>query len=414
MRNLIRRIGGMVFSGALLISPAWADIRHIADDAALQAALAEGVTGDTLVLAPGRYGPIVLRGDQGSAPAVIRSADPANPAEITGLLARRFENLRLENLSLRYRFDPEDEIWFRPFDFRSCTGLQIISTRIEGDEAHGRDALSNGLPHAFGLAVTACRDVVIEGVHISRFFRGLVVAETSEIIVRRNELTALRMDGMNFSQVRNVVIEANHIHSFRRSTDPRDHADMIQFWTNGTEEPSRGITIRHNILNSGDGLYTQSIFMRNDLVDRGLAGPEMFYRDVLIEENVILNAHLHGISVGETRNLTIRHNTLMQNTASAGENPDRDVWVPTIRVSADAVRVEIADNLAASVNGFEGQSSWRVHGNVEIQNTTSLAPGFYGRVFTGMPGGDPTDLSNYRYRPDGEAAGRGAAWLRDN
>ena len=90
---------------------------------------------------------------------------------------------------------------------------------------------------------------------------------------------------------------------------------MIQFWTSGTTSPSTNITIRGNILNSGAGDWTRSIFMRNEMVDLGLAGDEMFYQNILIENNVIYNAHAHGITVGETDGLTIRNNTILYNPA---------------------------------------------------------------------------------------------------
>ena len=57
--------------------------------------------------------------------------------------------------------------------------------------------------------------------------------------------------------------------------------------------------------------WTQSIFMRNEVVDQGLAGANMYYQNVLIENNIIYNAHTHGITVGETIGLTIDHNTAL-------------------------------------------------------------------------------------------------------
>ena len=88
---------------------------------------------------------------------------------------------------------------------------------------------------------------------------------------------------------------------------------MIQFWTNGTTSPSTNITISENFLDSGNGEWTQSIFMRNEAVDSQGAGTEMFYQNVLIENNVIYNAHTHGITVGEADGLIIRNNTILQN-----------------------------------------------------------------------------------------------------
>lgn len=404
----------VVALAGLMAGLARADTRAIADDTALRAALAGGVGGDTLVLAPGQYGPLHLHGGRDTAPAALISADPDRPAEIIGLSAVEFDGLRLENLHLRYRFSAGDEVHVRPFLFRGCAGLEIVSTRIEGDEARGIGPITNGLPYGSGLSITGCQDIVLSDLHISRFVRGLVVRNVRGLSVTGSELTALRSDGMNFAQVEDVVIEGNYIHSFQRSDRTGDHSDMIQFWTTGTDRPSRNIAIRNNLLHSGPGLYTQSIFMRNELVDQDIAGPEMFYQDVLIEENVIINAHLHGITIGATSGLTIARNTLAHNPLSAGDDPSRPLWRPAIRVAGRGTDVRIRGNLAAEIIGFADQPDWRMGDNLLIQDTTSLAPGFYGRVFVGMPGGDPLDLANFRYRPGGEAANPalGAAVLR--
>ena len=96
---------------------------------------------------------------------------------------------------------------------------------------------------------------------------------------------------MTFSNIDGVLIENNYIHDFRGSPGSGDHCDMIQFWTAGTTSPSTNITIRANVLDIGNGTATQSIFMRNEMVDTGQAGTEMYYKNVVIEDNTITNAH---------------------------------------------------------------------------------------------------------------------------
>ena len=216
--------------------------------------------------------------------------------------------------------------------------------------------------------------------------------------------------------VAEVLIEGNHIHDFERSRLASDHADMIQFWTNGSSRPSVNIVIRGNVLDSGTGGATQSIFMRNEEVDRGRAGEEMFYRDILIEENVIINGHLHGITVGESRGLTIRNNTLLRNQAFAqGENRDRRVTIPAINIVGASQDVAILDNIADRFP--ESGPGRRVEGNLLAQDLSPMRPGYYHRLFTAALLDDPRDLENFVYLPEvglGRAEGDwpGAALLR--
>jgi hypothetical protein len=361
----------------------------ITDAAGLAGALSTATGGETLRLAPGDYGRLALDARRSPQvdfprPVTLISADPANPAVFTEVALRGVGNLVLDGLRFDYSYAPGDKLYKRPFDFRECRSLTIRNSLFDGDVPRGLSPEIDGLGYAFGLSVVDGRDVSILNNRIQGFFRGMVIRSGRNVLVAGNELVGLRLDGMNFVAMQDVRIEGNHIHGFRRSKLKSDHADMIQFWTNGSEIPSTGITIRGNLLLAGDGDFTQSIFMRNDLVDRGLAGPEMFYRDVLIEENVISNGHLHGITLGETKGATIRRNTLLRAPAFAtAANRDKKVTIPRILVSDKAVEVVVADNIAFAVP--PPQPGWQVTDNLLVQDRARTEPGFYEMLFEMRP-----------------------------
>ena len=154
----------------------------------------------------------------------------------------------------------------------------------------------------------------------------------------------MRSDGFNFADVDNVLIEGNHFESFIGSLDSSDHRDFIQFWTTSTTSPSTNVVIRENLLDVGDGDWTQSIFIRNELVDQGHAGQEFFYSNFLIEDNIIRNTHQHGITVGEVDGLVIRNNTVME-----GQGDNTSGTTPRINVSEDALNVTITQNIAHDI-----------------------------------------------------------------
>lgn len=373
------------------------------------AALASVPDGGVLALPGGNWGTLYMRE---SGPSVIRSADPSDPAVFSGMFVKDVEGLRLENLSLKYDWDREDPIWRKPFEIMQSSDIALVGLHVEGDIAREGSDNDRGFPWAFGLSIRNSQDITLEGNEITKFHRGLVVGDSDRIEVLGNDIHSLRMDGMNFAAVQDVRIVGNHVHDFDRSLDSGDHADMIQFWTSKTARPSTGIVIRDNVLNSGQGGYTQTIFMRNEEVDRKRAGSEMFYRDVLIEGNVIINAHQHGITLGESQNVVIRNNTLVQNAQSADGDAKRKVWMPRISVAGASRDVVIEGNIAASIP--DPRSGWKVVNNLEVQPYARMEPGFYGLVFDGMPGGDPTDPASYIPRPGGPAdrPGLGAARLR--
>jgi hypothetical protein len=311
----------------------------------------------------------------------ITAADPGNPPVVTGLDLRGATNLAFQGITFDYTHAAGQPIWAKPFKASGCEGLSFVGCTFDGDVARGLTAADNGFPTGFGLHISASRDVTVADCEISGFYRGLVIGNSDDVTVSGNDVHGIRMDGMNFSAVQGVVIEENRIHDFARSLNSADHSDMIQFWTNGTTRPSTDIVIRNNVLDIGEGHATQSIFMRNDQVDRGLAGAELFYRNVTIEGNVIVNGHAHGITVGETAGLTIRGNSVLHADGARPDGVDAPVEIPRINVAPASTGVVIVQNATAGISGHEGQAGWTVRQNAFVQDQDPSAPGWYGDVF---------------------------------
>lgn len=411
-------IAGMLAGGTAQAQPVQALV--VISAHGLQRALETAPPGTEITLAGGDYGVLQLRdyggpareanpagrGGQADTPVILRSADPENPARFSGLALRGVAHLTLEGLQFRYRFAPGDKGHTSPFQVRDSTGITIRGNLFEGDLAPGPRPEMAGYPTGSGLALRSVTHSVVEDNEIRRFHRALIVSRSDHILVRHNDIHTIRMDGMNFAQVSDVRIEDNHVHDFIRSVASGDHADLLQFWTSRTTEPSRNIVIRGNILNSGNGLYTQSVFMRNEMVDSGRAGEEMFYRNITIEENVIINAHTHGITVGETRGLTIRNNSVIRNARSQGLRDNPSLWDPRIRVARDSADVRVERNVVRDISGYDGQKDWTVRDNLMIQDRFPSRPLFYDKVFVAARTGDPADLASFAPRPGGPLDGK--------
>ena len=368
-------------------------------------ALASATGGETILLNGGDYGNMFL-GTKTKfditfpSNVTIASADPGNPAVFSGLDIRGAANLTFDGIKFDYEFTSGDQIWLRPFSVSGASNITIRNSTFDGDVAEGVSKVSDGYGFAIGLSFRGSTGVSLENNEFFDFHRGIVIGESADVTVRGNDVHSIRMDGMNFSQITGAVIEDNYIHDFRGSPDSGDHRDMIQFWTAGTDAPSTDITIRNNHLDIGDGTSTQSIFMRNDLVDRGIAGAEMFYRDIVIENNVIVNGHAHGITVGETNGLTIRNNSVLHadgQTAGTGAL----VEIPRINISKNSTDVTIAQNATAGINGHEGQSDWTVRDNAFVQDRDPNAPGYYGDVFISTSMESVEGVHDFRALPGG-------------
>lgn len=353
----------------------------VSSQAALLDALSKATGGDVIQLNGGDYGKLNLSNVSFASNVTITSSSTSNPAVFSGVDLRQVKGITFDGVIFDYKSAPGTVTYNRPFSISDSENVTIKNSTFDGDVATGVSKEDDGSATGIGLSIIGSAGIIVENNAIFNFLRGIVTSESDNIEISGNNLHSLRSDGMDFAAVTNVTIEGNWIHDFRIATGSGDHPDMIQFWTSGTDTPSTDIIIRGNRLDIGEGGYTQSIFIRNEMVDTGAAGPEMFYRNILIEDNVITNAHVHGITVGETVGLTIRNNTVLHNDGDAVDGPDSGVEIPAINVAATSSGVIITDNLVAAISGWSGQSGWTVSGNVLVQDQDPLAAGYYNDIF---------------------------------
>ena len=388
----------------------------ISTTAGLIAALKTAQQGDVIALAPGNYGKLILKGQAGfdmdfAGGVSIVSADPTNPAVFTGLDLRGAANLTFAGVTFDYTFNAGDRAWTRPFSIRDSQNITISNSVFDGDLAAGISVAEDGFANGIALGIDDSTGIAVEESTFTTFTRGVVTSDSQDITITDNELSDMRSDGLNFSGVQRVQIADNYIHDFRSSVAANDHADFIQFWTRGTTQASTDIYITGNMLDIGRGSLTQSIFMRNDQVDRGLAGEDLFYRNVQITDNVIINAQAHGITVGETDGLVISQNTVTHADGANQDGADASVEIPRIRVSDAAVNVTVTNNITGGLSLPTAPVGWDVAGNVIVQDQDPDAPNYYGDLFAPLPQTVGGSANNYQAIPGGvlEQLGAGAS-----
>ena len=403
----------------LLPVSAFADERRIAGPQELAQALQAAQPGDVLRLAPGNYGALQISQSFPGKPLTIRAADPRARPVFTGIFLRNAQGLVLEDLAVLWRVTgSEDAERYRASTAERSRDITLRRILFEGDVARvGRPEVL-GYGTAFGLGVRGVQGLTIEDCEFRTWHRALIIGGSRDIVLRGNEFHSLRSDAVDFVAVNRLLVERNYFHDFDRAPGSGDHPDMIQFWTNKSKTPSTDIVIRDNLFNSGHGLFTQSIFMRNEEVDTGRAGYEMYYRNIEITGNIIINAHLNGITVGEADGVRIVSNTLVRNRLSAGPGGSPGLWTPAIRIAEKAENVEIARNVVPKIiapdKGAVRRPGWRIADNLIIQDTSPARPNYYDKVFAAAISGDPSSLASFAYRPDGPADGKsvGAPGLR--
>lgn len=378
----------------------WALEISVQDRASLLKALKQAKGGEVLLLAAGDYGELDLWADGPVPPVyaepVILRAAAASPPIFTRLKLTGARNLAFEGVLFDYIFAAGDAPGqTRPFHIKDSTNIRFTDVIFDGDVASGRGPEDNGYAAGIGLSARHVTRFTLQRSEIRSFYRGLVVGEGTDVLIAENDLHDLRSDGMNFVKATGLRVEGNVIRDFRRSFASRDHADMIQFWSMNADYPTTDVVIRRNFLTVGNGDHTQSIFMRNEAVDTQGGDLSMYYRDIVIEENLILNNHFHGITVGETDGLTIRRNTLIR-VPRRSEPGIRGTFanMPGIQVADSSRNVTVRANVASRVPKV--QAGWKQVGNAIVQDLEAFEGGYYPRVFANPFAGKPYRPENFK------------------
>ncbi|HYZ47567.1 MAG TPA: right-handed parallel beta-helix repeat-containing protein [Sphingomonas sp.] len=123
-----------------------------------------------------------------------------------------------------------------------------------------------------------------------------------------NDMRVIR-EGINVVGGRNITLERNRFEDFQPFTG--DHSDAMQFFTTGLTRPedmaARDIVIRNNLcLANGKA---QCLFVTDQI---GMAKQGRGYAGFTIEDNVVVGAAWHGITVHDAENIAIRNNRLLR------------------------------------------------------------------------------------------------------
>ncbi len=362
--------------------------------AELSKAISTAASGDTIVLKAGNYGSLTIGNYVTGYSTAIKlvSEDPSNPATITSLNLAKASNIQIDSIKFDFtsKFGAPD---YTPcVDINQSKNISITNSIFDGDVAKGLSATENGYGTGTGVIFNNSSNITVTNNKFSNFLNGGSFLASSDILVSGNEFTKMAKDGLQFAQVQRVDVLNNSLHDFLRNPLSTVHPDMIQFWTQGATAPNTDIRISGNYLDSGNGGFTQSIFMRNEAVDSAGAGTNMYYRNVEISNNVIRNGHVHGVTVGEGTGIKITNNTILPNVFG-----DLDS-VPSILVASASSNVTISQNITSKLI-FTPNAAWNVSNNLIIQTNNPAADNYVGRVFTDPFDHTTSSLSDFVFQP---------------
>lgn len=282
--------------------------------------------GDTLWLRSGYHGDLVIEHAYNTAPITI-AAEAGQAPEVRSVTVQAAQNWILRGLSISPSYGPasapitivriDDHGYFGPAWDIELAGSDLFSV----DDASSWGAYewvnlaSNGID--VGAARISVHDNTVRNV---RFGIGVGGADAS---IRRNLVDGFSADGLRGLGDRDVF-EYNRVQNDKIG-DPDDdnHDDGFQSWsvgadgTVGTGEVT-GVVLRGNLfinaLDPNDPL-------RNSM--QGIGCFDGFFVDWVVENNVVITDHWHGISFYGMRDSRIVNNTVID----LADGPPGPPWI---------------------------------------------------------------------------------------
>jgi len=288
----------------LLMAPAaaCAATTHAATPAQLTAALKAAKGGDTIALAPGNYGALVLN-QVFDKPVTVTSADATRPAVIAQMVLNRAVNITFSNLEVT-----------------SVTRLYDYLIRVNGGSGITFDKLFihgplDGAPtDRHGILVAQSNGFTIARSRIVQIGVGIAVNQSRDITIRDNDISLIGVDAIEIPGVDGALIESNRMSKWR--TIGAYHPDGIQCWTTGVPTACKNIRIISNQF-IGDPqpgsayVFPQGIWF-GDEMKRG------DYTNIEITGNLLRCVNWHAIAMYVTpaRGTIIRNNRIQACPAS--------------------------------------------------------------------------------------------------
>jgi len=284
----------------------------------LDRALSIAKGGDVIVLASGTYDGLQIEGLNFKNPITITSEDEYRKAELMNVDVANSSGIQFSDVSLVATAKSP----LGTLTIKSSSNISVYRSYIHGSEDGDPSNDSDG------IRVVDSKNVNILNSDFNQLRIGIGHADSRGLTVTGNNIHDIRMDGIRGSGSSDVTISKNYIYDFYRIDG--DHADAVQFYTSSKNPVSSNISVYDNLIDQGNGLAAQGIFMRN-------AGDGLF-KNVAIKDNIIIGGNHNGIYVEGGDQVSLTNNEIY----SVGQVIS---WIRLI----DARGVELFDNQARKI-----------------------------------------------------------------
>ncbi|WP_166430443.1 right-handed parallel beta-helix repeat-containing protein [Polymorphobacter arshaanensis] len=284
-----------------------------------QAQLGTLKAGDTLQLAAGNYGAVLLANLNFGGGITIKGGS------FTSIALSRVSGVTFDGATVSFKPTATSDSNAQAIRIWDCDRVTITNAKVSGglavngvaQSAKLLDATGNvlGLPAGKGINFENSRDCAITNSDISLFHKGITFTG-SNLTISGNDIHDLRTTPISGSATSGLVITGNHSWSSHpwNFGGAGDHGDRIHIWTDKTA--ITGVVITGNLLEQGSGDPMLGIYLDDN--GKGLGFP-----GAVITGNTVIDGTGQGMLL-ENVSGTVANNTLSwSGTGTAANNTPR-------------------------------------------------------------------------------------------
>jgi hypothetical protein len=283
----------------------------ISTGAQLLAAGRAAKPGDTILLAPGNYGDVVLSHINPAGLITIRSADPDNDAVFRTLRMTNVSNIHFDDFDVSRPLRAGESVNTQAMQVNNARNVTFTGLDLRGSMD------DNALNDGHGISIVGGHDIAI----LDSTFEQLntaVIVRSNDFLFAGNKVTWAQ-EGVSINSMTNGIFEKNYMANWQADYAAGDHPDMFQVHSGGAKSTaSKNLIFRDNVMLPGAD-PVGGIFIRSEGVDRGVR-----HENILIENNFYEGAYRHAITVNNADDIIVRSNTVLKG--------DHQGLVPAINV----------------------------------------------------------------------------------
>ena len=336
----------------------------VSDATELLAAVKTVAAGGTITLSSGNYGAVTISGADKSSKTYLRAASNATPVftqldinsdqwDVSGVEVRPTSAVNAVEIA-------GDNVTFK-------NNLVTYGNRSGWSASTWLSKVGHGI-------VFSGTNAVISGNKVINVNYGIQGVETATGgVVSGNTVDGFIGDGMR-GLANNMVFSGNTVKNAFSVDDT--HQDGFQSWSLGNGSVGagvvKGITLKGNTFINAE---TPGQSLQGEM--QGIGMFDGMYEDWLIEDNIVIVDHWHGIAVYGAKNVTIRNNTVIDpNNTTPGP-----AWIQIVnhKNGTAPVNSRIENNISNTINNNPG---------VTITNNKTIALVDYTANFQNWQGGD--------------------------